>query len=95
VVEAIGPQVTDIAIGDRVAYAGLPPGAYSQVRLIPADRLVKLPPEITTRQAAAMMLQGMTARYLLRGCFDVKAGDTIIDASMKSQLEALAINLGR
>jgi len=77
-VEAVGEGVTEVAEGDRVAYAGLPPGAYAQVRLIPADRLVKLPESITTRQAAAMMLQGMTARYLLRGCFDVKAGDRIL-----------------
>lgn len=77
-VEAVGDGVTEVAEGDRVAYAGLPPGAYAQVRRIPADRLVKLPESITTRQAAAMMLQGMTARYLLRGCFDVKAGDTIL-----------------
>lgn len=77
-VEVVGDGVTEVAVGDRVAYAGLPPGAYAQVRRIPADRLVKLPESITTRQAAAMMLQGMTARYLLRGCFDVKAGDTIL-----------------
>ncbi len=77
-VEAVGEGVTEVVVGDRVAYAGLPPGAYAQVRLIPADRLVKLPMGITTRQAAAMMLQGMTARYLLHGCFDVKAGDTIL-----------------
>jgi NADPH2:quinone reductase len=77
-VEAVGDGVTEVAAGDRVAYAGLPPGAYAQVRRIPADRLVILPESITTHQAAAMMLQGMTARYLLRGCFDVKAGDTIL-----------------
>jgi NADPH:quinone reductase len=77
-VEAVGDGVTEVAAGDRVAYAGLPPGAYAQVRRIPADRLVKLPESITTHQAAAMMLQGMTARYLLRGCFDVKAGNTIL-----------------
>lgn len=77
-VEAVGDGVTEVAAGDRVAYAGVPPGAYAQVRRIPADRLVILPESITTHQAAAMMLQGMTARYLLRGCFDVKAGDTIL-----------------
>ena len=77
-VEAVGEGVTEVAAGDRVAYAGLPPGAYAQVRRIPADRLVKLPESITTQKAAAMMLQGMTARYLLRGCFGVKAGDTIL-----------------
>ncbi|MFZ0614542.1 MAG: quinone oxidoreductase [Desulfobacterales bacterium] len=77
-VEAVGDGVIEVAAGDRVAYAGLPVGAYAQERLIPAERLVKLPAGIPSRQAAAMMLQGMTARYLLRGCFDVKTGDTIL-----------------
>lgn len=77
-VEAVGDGVSEVAAGDRVAYAGLPVGAYAQERLIPADRLVKLPASVSSRQAAAMMLQGMTARYLLRGCFDVKAGDIIL-----------------
>jgi NADPH2:quinone reductase len=61
-----------------VAYAGLPPGAYAEARLIPAHRLVKVPDTISSQQAAAMMLQGMTARYLLRGCYAVKTGDTIL-----------------
>jgi NADPH2:quinone reductase len=78
IVEQIGEGVTEVAVGDRVAYAGLPPGAYAEVRRIPADRLVKLPDSISTRQAAAMMLQGMTARYLLHGCYPVKSGDTIV-----------------
>ncbi|MGD2270917.1 MAG: quinone oxidoreductase [Desulfobacterales bacterium] len=78
IVEAIGEGVTDVAIGDRVAYAGLPPGAYAEVRIIPAHRLVRLPKSISTRQGASMMLQGMTARYLLHGCYPVKAGDTIL-----------------
>ncbi|MGA7144932.1 MAG: alcohol dehydrogenase catalytic domain-containing protein, partial [Desulfobacterales bacterium] len=78
VVEAVGDGVTEVAVGDRVAYAGLPPGAYAEVRNIPAHRLVKLPDAISTRQAAAMMLQGMTARYLLHGCYHVKAGDRIL-----------------
>ena len=78
IVEAVGEGVTEVAAGDRVAYAGLPPGAYAEVRLIPAHRLVKVPDAISSQQAAAMMLQGMTARYLLRGCYDVKAGDTIL-----------------
>ncbi len=78
IVEAIGEGVSEVAAGDRVAYAGGPPGAYAEARLIPAHRLVKVPDAISTRQAAAMMLQGMTARYLLRGCYDVKAGDTIL-----------------
>jgi len=78
VVEAIGDAVTEVAVGDRVAYAGLPPGAYAEARIIPAHRLVKLPESISTRQGAAMMLQGMTARYLLHGCYRVKSGDTIL-----------------
>ena len=78
IVEAIGKDVTEVAEGDRVAYAGLPPGAYAEVRRIPAHRLVKIPSDITTEQAAAMMLQGMTARYLLKGCYPVASGDTIL-----------------
>jgi len=78
IVEAVGKEVTEVAVGDRVAYAGLPPGAYAEVRLIPAHRLVKLPEGISIRQGASMMLQGMTARYLLHGCYAVKAGDIIL-----------------
>ena len=78
VVEEIGEGVSEVAVGDRVAYAGIPPGAYAQARCLPAHRLVKLPDSISFDQAAAMMLQGMTARYLLRGCYDVKKGDTIL-----------------
>ena len=72
IVEQAGSDVAEFVSGDRVAYAGLPPGAYAEIRRIPADRLINLPESISTRQAAAMMLQGMTARYLLRGCYDVK-----------------------
>ena len=78
IVEEIGEGVTEVAVGDRVAYAGIPPGAYAQVRRIPAHRLVRLPDGISFEQGAAMMLQGMTARYLLRGCYEVKKGDTIL-----------------
>ena len=78
IVEEIGDRVTEVSVGDRVAYAGIPPGAYAEVRRIPAHRLVKLPEGITTRQGAAMMLQGMTARYLLKGCYNVKKGDVIL-----------------
>jgi NADPH2:quinone reductase len=78
VVAAIGKGVKEVAVGDRVAYAGLPPGAYAETRLIPAHRLVKLPNGISTKQGAAMMLQGMTARYLLHGCYKVKSGDRIL-----------------
>jgi NADPH:quinone reductase len=78
VVEAVGEGVDQVAVGDRVAYAGVPPGAYSEVRCMPAHRLVRLPEGISTEQGAAMMLQGMTARYLLHGCYPVKPGDTIL-----------------
>ncbi len=78
IVDRVGDGVTDFVKGDRVAYAGVPIGAYSEVRCIPAHRLVKLPDEISTKQAAAMMLQGMTARYLLKGCYDVQPGSIIL-----------------
>src|SRR6478672_12434121 len=76
-VEAVGPGVTNVKPGDRVAYGG-PIGGYAEVRLIPADRLVKLPDAISSQQAAAMMLQGLTAHMLLRKVYSVKAGDTIL-----------------
>ena len=78
IVEAVGKGVTEVSVGDRVAYAGLPPGAYAEFRHMPGHRLVILPDNISTQQGAAMMLQGMTARYLLRGCFDVKNGNVIL-----------------
>ena len=66
VVEAIGEGVTEVRVGDRVAYAGGPVGAYAEVRNIPAHRLLRLPEGIGFNTAAAMMLQGLTAAYLLR-----------------------------
>jgi len=78
VVEAVGAEVTDLAVGDRVAYADNPLGAYAEARLIPAHRLVKLPETIDDRQAAAMMLKGMTAEYLLRRTYKLRAGETIL-----------------
>jgi NADPH2:quinone reductase len=78
VVEAVGPDVTDLAVGDRVAYGTGAPGAYAQVRLIEAARLVRLPPKIDDRTAAAMMLKGLTAQYLLRQTTKVERGDTIV-----------------
>lgn len=77
VVEALGEGVTDLAVGDRVAYAaGL--GAYAEKRVIPADRLVKIPDGVSDEQAAGMMLKGMTAWYLLRRTHAVKPGETIL-----------------
>ena len=78
VVEETGPDVTAFKTGDRVAYVGPPMGAYAEARLMPADRLVKLPNHIADREAAAMMLKGLTAQYLLRRTYRVKPGDTIL-----------------
>lgn len=77
-VAALGAGVTEVQVGDRVAYAGVPPGAYAEERVIPAHRLVKVPAAISDRQAAAMMLQGMTAQYLLRRTYPVKPGDAVL-----------------
>ena len=77
VVDAVGADVTNVKEGDRVAYAG-PVGGYAEERLIDADRVVQLPRDISTEQAAAMMLQGMTAQMLLRSVFPVTNGDTIL-----------------
>ena len=78
VVLAVGAGVTEVKPGDRVAYAGGPIGAYATERAIAADRLVVLPDDIDATTGAAMMLQGMTAQYLLRRTYKVKAGDTIV-----------------
>ena len=78
VVEAVGDGVEHISPGDRAAYAMGPPGSYSEARIMPADRLVKLPDEIDDRQAAAMMLKGMTVEYLLNRTFKVSSGQTIL-----------------
>ena len=78
IVLELGSGVTHLKVGDRVAYAVTAIGAYAEERLIPADRLVKIPAEITDQQAAAMMLQGMTAQYLLRRTKRVQAGETIL-----------------
>src|SRR5437899_12482624 len=78
VVEEIGSGVTGLKAGDRVAYAGGPIGAYADERVMPADRLVPVPDGITDQQAAAMMLKGMTAWYLVRRTYPVKRGETIL-----------------
>jgi len=77
VVEAVGDGVDDVAAGDRVAYAGAL-GAYSETRVMAADRVVKVPEGIDDETAAAMMLKGMTAQYLLRRAYRVSSGETIL-----------------
>jgi len=76
-VAAIGPNVTDVKVGDKVAYTGVP-GAYAEYAVVPAARLVQLPAGLTTKHGAAMMLQGMTAHYLACSTYPLKSGDTCL-----------------
>ncbi|MGV8892667.1 MAG: quinone oxidoreductase family protein [Burkholderiaceae bacterium] len=78
VVEAVGAGVTDLQVGDRVAYAGGSIGAYAEVRLMPAAALIKLPDAISFETAAAMMLQGLTVQYLFRRTYRLQGGETIL-----------------
>jgi len=78
VVEAVGPGVTQVHVGERVAYAGGPPGAYASARVLPAHVLVKLPRSIEFDTAAAMMLQGLTVQYLFRRTYRLQGGETIL-----------------
>ncbi|WP_426150972.1 NADPH:quinone reductase [Pseudomonas sp. DC3000-4b1] len=78
VIEAVGSQVTSLSVGDRVAYAGGPLGAYSDVHVLPASVVVKLPEAISFEQAAAMMLKGLTVQYLLRQTYRLQSGETIL-----------------
>src|SRR5918996_5127795 len=77
VVEALGQGVSDLKPGDRIAYTGLP-GSYCEVRVVPADRMVKLPEGISDEQAASMMLKGMTAHYLVYSTYKVRKGDFVL-----------------
>jgi len=78
VVEAVGADVVHIKVGDRVAYAARPLGAYAEARVLPADILVKLPESISFETAAAMMLQGLTVQYLFRRTFRLQGGEAIL-----------------
>jgi NADPH2:quinone reductase len=77
VVEAVGPGVTDLKAGERVCYTGLP-GSYCEQRIVPADRLVKLPQGISEEQAASMLLKGLTVHYLIHTTYAVKKGETVL-----------------
>src|SRR5512134_2324568 len=77
VVDAVGAGVTDLKAGDRICYTGLP-GSYCETRLVPADRMVKLPQGITEEQAASMLLKGLTVHYLIFSTYAVKKGDTVL-----------------
>ncbi|HEY7639684.1 MAG TPA: quinone oxidoreductase [Steroidobacteraceae bacterium] len=78
VVEAVGPRVSQIKVGDRVAYAFNSSGAYSEERVLPAERLIRIPSGVDDRQAAALMLKGMTAQMLLRQVYRVRKGNTLL-----------------
>jgi len=78
IVEAVGADVTDIKAGDRVAYSGGAPGAYAELRVMPVDRLVKLPDGVAERTAATLMLKGLTVQYLFRQTYPLKSGETIL-----------------
>ena len=77
VVEAVGSGVTELKAGDRVAYTSLP-GSYCETRIVPADRMVKLPQGISEEQAASMMLKGLTVHYLIHTTYPVKKGETVL-----------------
>jgi NADPH2:quinone reductase len=77
VVEAVGPGVADLKAGDRICYTGLP-GSYCEQRIVPAERMVKLPQGITEEQAASMLLKGLTVHYLIFSTYAVKKGDTVL-----------------
>ncbi len=78
VIDAVGSGVSHFKVGDRVAYAGGPPGAYSEARVMPAAPLVKLPDNVSDQHAAALLLKGMTVQFLIRRTYKVKAGETIL-----------------
>ncbi|MCU7851851.1 MAG: quinone oxidoreductase [Candidatus Thiodiazotropha sp. (ex Monitilora ramsayi)] len=78
IIESIGEAVSGFSVGDRVAYAGGPLGAYADARNFPAERLVRIPQEISDKEAAAILLKGMTAEYLLCRTYPVKAGETLL-----------------
>jgi NADPH2:quinone reductase len=78
VVEAVGPKVRGVAVGDRVAYVAAQPGSYAQERVLPADRVVAIPDGVSDRLAAAAILKGLTAQFLLRRTYKVRKGDAVV-----------------
>ena len=78
VIDAVGRDVRNLSVGDRVAYAGMPEGSYAELRIVPAARVIPLPADIDERTAASMMIRGMTARCLLTETYKVQPGDTIL-----------------
>jgi len=95
VVEAVGGAVTHLQVGDRVAYATGPLGAYSELHVLPAQHLVKLPDSIGFEQAAAVMLKGLTVQYLLRQTYPLKGGETILFHAAAGGVGSLACQWAR
>lgn len=95
VVEAVGEGVAGFAVGDRVAYAHGPLGAYAEMRNLPADRAVKLPDALSFEQGAAMMLQGLTAQYLLRRTHRVQPGETILVHAAAGGVGSILVQWGK
>jgi NADPH2:quinone reductase len=93
-VTAIGPDVAELKVGDRVAYAG-PMGAYAECAVVPADRLVKLPDGVDARSAAALMLQGMTAHYLATSTYALRKGDTALVHAAAGGVGLLLIQIAK
>lgn len=94
VVEAVGPGVTEVAVGDRVAYA-MHPGAYAEYAAVSAWKLVKVPDGVEVRQAAAAMLQGMTAHYLVTSVYPLKAGETALIHAAAGGVGLLLIQMAK
>jgi NADPH2:quinone reductase len=93
-VTAIGPDVAELKVGDRVAYAG-PMGAYAECAVVPADRLVKLPDGVDARSAAALMLQGMTAHYLATSTYALRKGDLALVHAAAGGVGLLLIQIAK
>ena len=94
VVTAVGTGVTDVKIGDTVAWTGVP-GSYAQMAVAPADRLVKLPPGVEPKVGAAAMLQGLTAHYLVRSSYPLKKGDTCLVHAAAGGMGLLLCQMGK
>jgi NADPH:quinone reductase len=95
VVEAIGKGVTHVKVGDRVAYAGNPPGAYTELRIMPAAKLIKIPKTISFEVGAAMMLKGMTAHYLFKRTANLQKGHTVLFHAAAGGVGLIAMQLAR
>jgi NADPH2:quinone reductase len=94
VVTAVGTGVTDVKVGDSVAWTGVP-GSYAQMAVVPADRLVKLPPGVEPKVGAAAMLQGLTAHYLVRSSYPLKKGDTCLVHAAAGGMGLLLCQMGK